>query len=215
MAKLASRKQGRAHRKAGKTIVPVYATSTEKEVWLSFDDGPDSTQTDRVLKTLDKFAIKATFFVVGRNAANYKQLVKGAFDQGHRIGNHSYTHADLARLTETQIRDEIQRTEDVISDYIGREKIFRPPFGSHNAIVDRVVQQLGYRLVLWNVDTLDWDPNYQPDKWAQHGLDQIRARDKSKVLNHDIHKTTADHLEMFINRIKTIGNVTFKPPSTL
>src|SRR4051812_45722696 len=122
-SKTSGGKQRRAPRQAGKTIVPIYATSAAKEVWLSFDDGPDSTQTDRVLKTLDKFAIKATFFVVGRSAANYKQLVKRAFDQGHGIGNHSYTHADLARLTEAQIRDEIQRTEKVISDYIGREKI--------------------------------------------------------------------------------------------
>jgi peptidoglycan/xylan/chitin deacetylase (PgdA/CDA1 family) len=197
------------------TLVPRYATRAGKEVWLTFDDGPDRTHTERVLKILDKLAIKATFFVVGENAKNRLQLVKKAFDEGHRIGNHSYTHPDLTKLNEAQIRAEIQKTEDVVADYLGRDKIFRPPFGAHNALVDKVVAQLGYRLVFWNVDTLDWDPNYQPDKWVQHGLNQIRSRDKSIVLNHDIQKTTADHLEMFIDRIKQIGNVTFKPPSTL
>ena len=113
------------------------------------------------------------------------------------------------------IDTEIARTHDIIADYLGRDWIFRPPYGAHNARVDKVVAELGYRLVLWNVDTLDWSAKYQPDKWVQHGIDQIRARDQSRVLNHDIHETTADNLEMFIERIKEIGGVTFRPPSTL
>ena len=113
------------------------------------------------------------------------------------------------------IDTEIARTHDIIADYLGRDWIFRPPYGAHNARVDKVVAELGYRLVLWNVDTLDWSAKYQPDKWVLHGIDQIRARDQSRVLNHDIHETTADNLEMFIERIKEIGGVTFRPPSTL
>jgi peptidoglycan/xylan/chitin deacetylase (PgdA/CDA1 family) len=197
------------------TLVPAYATGAGKEVWLTFDDGPHPSQTDRILKILDNSKIKATFFVIGENAKNHKRLVKKAFDAGHRIGNHSYTHPHLSKLTEAQIRDEIKKTEDVIADYLGKAKIFRPPYGDHNAVVDRVVAALGYRLVTWSVDTLDWDKAYQPDGWVQHGLDQIRKRDRCVVLNHDIHKTTADNLQMFIDRIKQIGNVTFQPPSTL
>jgi peptidoglycan-N-acetylglucosamine deacetylase len=198
-----------------KALIPKYATLAGKEIWLTFDDGPARVLTERVLGILGKFSIKATFFVVGKNAQNLKQLVRKTFDEGHRIGNHSYTHPDLTKLTETEIRNEIKKTDDVISNYLGPDKIFRPPYGSHNGVVDGVVRQLGYRLVLWNVDTLDWDHAYQPDKWVQHGIDQIRSRDSSKVLNHDIHSTTVDYLEMFIERIKQIGNITFKPPSTL
>jgi peptidoglycan/xylan/chitin deacetylase (PgdA/CDA1 family) len=164
---------------------------------------------------LESFNVKATFFVVGHNAQTLKRLVEKAFNAGHRIGNHSYTHADLTKLTEAQVKGEIKRTDDIIINYAGSDKIFRPPYGLHNATVDRVATQLGYRTVLWNVDTLDWNPQYQPDRWVQHGVDQIRSRDDSKVLNHDIHKTTADNLKMFIDRIKQIGAVVFKPPSTL
>jgi len=176
---------------------------------------PHPKQTGRVLKTLDKFGVKATFFVVGENAGKQRRLVKKAFDAGHRIGNHSFTHPDLTKLGDDEIRSEIARTHDIISDYLGRDWIFRPPYGAHNARVDKVVAALGYRSVLWNVDTLDWSAKYQPDKWVQHRIDQIRARDQSRVLNHDIHETTADNLEMFIERIKEIGGVTFKSPSTL
>jgi peptidoglycan-N-acetylglucosamine deacetylase len=209
MARAAKRAAG------GETLVPKYATSAAKEVWLTFDDGPHPTQTDRVLKTLEKSGIKATFFLIGENAKNHKQIAKKTFDAGHRVGNHTYTHPHLSKLTEAQIRDEIKKTEDVIADFLGKEKLFRPPYGDHNAVVDRAVASLGYRLVTWNVDTLDWDKAHQPDGWVQLGLDQIRKRDKCVVLNHDIHKTTADNLQMFIDRIKQIGNVTFMPPSAL
>ena len=207
----------RAARRAvrAETLVPRYATRAGKDVWLTFDDGADRTQTDRILKILENSGIKATFFVIGENAKNRKQLVKKAFDAGHRIGNHSYTHPHLTKLTEARIRDEIKKTEDVIADYLGKDRLFRPPYGAHNALVDKVVAALGYRLVFWSVDTLDWDRDYQPDRWVQHGLDQIRKRERCIVLNHDIHKTTADNLQMFIDRIKQIGNVTFTPPSTL
>jgi peptidoglycan/xylan/chitin deacetylase (PgdA/CDA1 family) len=216
MAKTARKTRKPAPRRSrSTTLVPNYAARAGKEIWLTFDDGPHPKQTDRVLKTLDKFGIKATFFVVGENADKQKQLVKKAYDAGHRIGNHSFTHPDLTKLSDAEVRSEIARTHDIISDYLGRDWIFRPPYGAHNARVDKVVAALGYRLVLWNVDTLDWSADYQPDKWVQHGIDQIRARDQSRVLNHDIHETTADNLEMFIDRIKQLGGVTFKSPSTL
>lgn len=210
------KKQSRSVEKLNAEIlVPQYAVSAHKEVWLTFDDGPAGKLTERVLDILDKFTIKATFFVVGKMAANQKNLVKKAFERGHRIGNHSYTHPHLTTLSEAQIREEIQKTETVVADYLGPNKIFRPPYGEHNEIVDRVATALGYRLIFWNVDTLDYDQRYQPDKWVQHGIDQIRARDASKVLNHDIKETTVENLEMFIERIKNIGNVSFQSPSSV
>jgi peptidoglycan-N-acetylglucosamine deacetylase len=199
----------------GELVVPKDTARGGKNIWLTFDDGPHPSNTDRMLQTLDSFNIKATFFVIGKKAAGLERLVRKAFDAGHRIGNHSYTHADLTKMTEAQMRDEIKRTDDVINQYTGTDKIFRPPFGLHNATLDRVASQLGYRVVMWNVDTLDWNSNYRPHKWVQHGLNQIRSRNDSKILNHDIHETTVDNLPVFIACIKRLGNVTFKPPSTL
>jgi peptidoglycan/xylan/chitin deacetylase (PgdA/CDA1 family) len=186
-----------------------------KNIWLTFDDGPHPYNTDRILRKLEAFNIKATFFVVGENARKSKPLLQWAFDAGHRIGNHSYTHANFATLTESQMRDEIQSTDEVIGEYAGSHKIFRPPYGYTNAKIKSVVSQLGYRIVLWNVDTLDWDRNYQPSKWVQHGLEQIRLQHESKVLIHDTYNTTADCLDSFINHITQLGNVSFEPPSSL
>ena len=94
-------------------------------------------------------------------------------------------------------------------------KLFRPPYGAHNAAVDDVAADLGYRLVLWSVDTIDWSANYKPDKWVQHGINQIKARKSSVVLNHDIHRTTAGNLDLFIQKIKAISGAKFKLASTL
>src|SRR5262245_59369372 len=96
----------RAARRAGRaeTLVPSYATGAAKDVWLTFDDGPHPVQTDRVMKILEDSGIKATFFVIGENAKNHKRLVKKAFDAGHRIGNHTYTHPHLSKLSEAKIR---------------------------------------------------------------------------------------------------------------
>jgi peptidoglycan/xylan/chitin deacetylase (PgdA/CDA1 family) len=208
MAKKAS--SVRATDTSGKILIPEYRTASGRVVHLTFDDGPHPTQTDRILKTLDKYHIKATFFLVGQNVANNPNVVKRVAAAGHRIGNHTYTHANLVRLTATEVRSQIERTGKLLAAYLGDDKLFRPPYGSHNAVVDRVMRDLGYRMVLWNVDTLDWDKRYQPDKWMQHGIDQIRARDNSTVLNHDIHKTTADHLGDFIARIKALGTTNFE-----
>ncbi len=196
-------------------IIPKYSTRARKKIWLTFDDGPHPKNTDVVLSTLDKLKIKATFFVVGENAKKLATVVKRVFDAGHRIGNHSFTHPDLTKLTAARVREEIQKTEDLILPYLGTEKLFRPPYGAHNAMVDGVIKQLGYRSIFWTVDTLDWDAKYQPKKWIEHGLEQIKSRDDCRVLNHDIHKTTSDNLGTFIEQINKIGNAGFESPDTL
>jgi peptidoglycan-N-acetylglucosamine deacetylase len=190
-------------------------TGGEKNVWLTFDDGPHPFNTGCILRKLEAVNIKATFFVVGRNARNLESLVKEMFDAGHRIGNHSYTHPDFTTLTEAKIREEIERTDEVIGDYAGPEKILRPPYGHTNETVRNAAAKLGYRIILWNVDTLDWNRSYKPERWIDHGLTQIGSRKYSNVLNHDTIKTTADNLHTFINRIKQLRDVTFASPSTI
>ena len=190
-------------------VVPKYSLTKSKQVWLTFDDGPHKKHTPKALKVLADQGVKATFFVVGRNVVNAKSLVKEIFDAGHLVSNHSYTHANLTSLNKKQIESEIKKTEDAIGDYMSTPKLFRPPYGARNATVDQVSQKMKYKTELWNVDTLDWKKTYQPDRWVQHGIDQIRDRDNSLVLMHDIHKTTVGNLDDFITRIKSIGNVKF------
>jgi peptidoglycan/xylan/chitin deacetylase (PgdA/CDA1 family) len=196
-------------------VGPRYSTSRTKYVWLTFDDGPHPTNTEKILKTLSTYGIKATFFVVGENVSRWKRIVKLVHEEGHRIGNHSYSHPHLTKLSAQTIRDEIRRTDHLIAPYGTNDKIFRPPYGDYNATVGRIVRELGYRLVFWNVDTLDWSSNYQPTDWIRHGIDQIQARDSCIVLNHDIQSTTSDNLEDFLDRIMRIGGVSFMAPCTL
>jgi peptidoglycan-N-acetylglucosamine deacetylase len=196
-------------------IVPKYAAAGRRTVFLTFDDGPHPRNTPRVLNTLAAHGIKAAFFMIGGNCKQHPNIVAEVAAAGHRIGNHTYTHPDLTRRSESRIRSEIRRTETLIERYVHGQKLLRPPYGSHNGLVDRVIAELGYRIVLWNVDTVDWSRKYQPTRWIQHGIDQIRARSRSVVLNHDIQRTTANNLDTFIRRIKALGNVSFGSPSDL
>ena len=201
--------------KTERPIIPKYKTVGGKEIWLTFDDGPHPTNTKKVLSVLAAHEITATFFVIGRNCALYPDRLKLVADAGHRIGNHTYNHPKLTKMTRVKIREEIVKTEKLIAPYIKGKKLFRPPYGAHNEMVDEVVAELGYRLVIWNVDTVDWSADFKPDKWVQHGINQIKARQNSVVLNHDIWRTTAANLDLFIQKIKAIKGAKLQPASSL
>ncbi|MCX7645356.1 MAG: polysaccharide deacetylase family protein [Rhodobacteraceae bacterium] len=196
-------------------VRPRYAAAGRKTVWLTFDDGPHPRHTPKVLEVLSAHGVRATFFMIGRNARLYPGIVERVAREGHGIANHSWSHPNLAKLPADRVRAEIRQTETVLSPHMGARRLFRPPYGAHNATVDAVVASLGYRTILWNVDTLDWSRAYQPDRWVDHGLAQIAARPSSLVLAHDIHKTTAAHLDSFLRRIKAIRGATFGKPDAL
>ena len=198
-----------------RALVPNYRAAGGKDIWLTFDDGPHVTHTKKVLSVLATHGLTATFFVIGRNCAMNPNTLKSIADQGHRIANHTYNHPKLTTLTRAKVRDEILRTQAVIAPYMKGKKLFRPPYGAHNAMVDEVVAELGYRLVIWNVDTVDWSADFKPDKWVDHGIRQIKARQNSVVLNHDVHRTTAANLDLFIRRIKAISGAKLRKAAEL
>lgn len=172
-------------------------------VHLTFDDGPDLVNTPRLLDSLEAYGVLATFFVMGRNLETLEaqKLLERIATEGHQIGNHTFSHQRLTGLNEEQIRGEITKTEKLIGEADRGIKIFRPPFGDHNPLVDQIVQKLGYRLVLWNVDTFDWDPKYQR-RWVKHTMDQIVLHEESVVLAHDTNATTVDQLGRLITNIR-------------
>lgn len=173
-----------------------------KNIHLTFDDGPHPTNTPIALKILEKHGIKATFFVVGNRLSSYGYLLKEIVKQGHRVGNHSYSHPNFSKLSAQAIKDEINKTAHGISKYIPVDPIIRPPYGALNGTVRSVIAELQYTTVLWSVDTEDW--KRKPDGWVSYGIEQIKKRQKSLVLMHDIHSTSVNHLDNFIQQIKKI-----------
>jgi peptidoglycan/xylan/chitin deacetylase (PgdA/CDA1 family) len=198
-----------------RAFAPRYKAAGVREVWLTFDDGPHGANTPKVLDTLAAHGITATFFIVGRQAAAYPQIVRRIAREGHRIGNHTYNHPDLRKISRAKVRDEIAKTESHVAPYMKGRKLLRPPYGAHNADVDDVVASLGYRLVLWNIDPQDWNKAYRPTKWMDLAMSQIRARSHAVVLAHDIHRSTAANLDTLIRRIKKLPGTRFMAAASL
>lgn len=129
----------------------------KRQVALTFDDGPDRTFTPRILDVLRDHGVKATFFVVGNRVAAHPDVVKRMVREGHVVANHSWNHPNLAKLEPDTVRAQLLRAEDIIFRVAGyRPKLFRPPYGSIQESGILVARDLGYTIVNWNVDSLDW-----------------------------------------------------------
>lgn len=153
------------------------------KIALTFDDGPHPHYTQEILGILAEYNVRATFFVVGENVEFYPTLIGQIQAAGHEIGNHTYNHSRLARQTVAQIKEEILRTESAVyeqSDF--RTKLFRPPEGLFNDAVLSAAKELDYHIILWNIDTRDWD-HTPPDKIAENILTHVKSGDI--ILMHD------------------------------
>ena len=128
----------------------------KKKVALTFDDGP-SDYTYKVLDVLKKYKVKATFCIVGNNVTNYPLTTARIADEGHRLCNHGFTHADLTTLTEDQVKAEITQGQTALTDATGvTPKVIRFPYGASNPMVRKVAKDLHLRSVGWDVDPEDW-----------------------------------------------------------
>ena len=129
----------------------------QKRIALTFDDGPDDRYTPQILRILAREHVRATFFVLGVQAQMYPGMVRRIVHDGHALGNHSYNHGNLLTLTPQQVRWEVDTTERTLYRLTGTRTVwFRPPYGNVNACVLRQMNQLGYRVVNWSVDSGDW-----------------------------------------------------------
>ncbi|MEG8280241.1 polysaccharide deacetylase family protein [Streptomyces sp. AHA2] len=124
---------------------------------LTFDDGPDPRYTPHILDTLAEYDVRAMFFVCGEMAVDNKKLLARMSDEGHVVGNHTWSHPLLTGLTRRRIRSEMERTSDVIADGCGqRPEWFRAPYGAWNRAAFQLGADLGMEPLAWTVDTLDW-----------------------------------------------------------
>lgn len=167
-------------------------------VALTFDDGP-SVHTPRLLDILKENDAKATFFVLGIMVNQYPEILKRTHQEGHQIGNHTWNHKDLKKLTKQGVEYQILETNKIIKEKIGQEPtILRPPYGSFNPMVATTADM---PIILWDIDPLDWKNRNTKDVANR----MAKAERNSIILAHDIHKTTIDSVPLAIKELKAKG----------
>ncbi|MBQ2765332.1 MAG: S-layer homology domain-containing protein [Firmicutes bacterium] len=172
-----------------------------KLIALTFDDGPGK-YTDQLLDAFAEKDVKATFFVVGSNAARYPDIIRRQYNEGHQIANHTWNHPQLTSLSVARIQNELYSTEDAIDNALGFDigrLMLRPPYGAHNATVRSAAN---VPIIYWSVDTLDWK-----NRNATTVKNRIinGASDGAIILLHDIHSTTVQGTIAAIDELKNQG----------
>lgn len=172
---------------------------------ITFDDGPHPKNTPRLLDMLKERGLKATFYVIGQNVAQYPEIMQRIVAEGHEIGNHSYTHAALTKCSPAKVGEEVSKTNDAILQACGaKPTTIRPPYGATNAsITKRLNDEFGLTVVMWSVDPLDWKIRN-----AGHVSGHIlqNAKSGSIVLAHDIHPTTIDAMPKVLDGLLAKGH---------
>ena len=125
---------------------------------MTFDDGPHATNTPKLLEMAAERHIKLTFFVLGECVEQNPDVLRREVAEGHEIGNHSWSHPNLAKLSDADVRSQLQRTEDIIVKTAGiKPRLMRPPYGELTKRQRILVNhEFGYKVILWDVDPLDW-----------------------------------------------------------
>ena len=171
---------------------------------MTFDDGPSAENTPRLLEMLKQRNIKATFFLIGQNVASNPDLVRRILAEGHEIGNHSWTHPQLSKLSDQKVTAEITKTQDAIKEASGfTPTLLRPPYG---AITPRqrewIEDQFGLSIILWSIDPFDWK---RPGASVITQRILSQARPGAIILSHDIHKQTVDAMPATLDGLMRKG----------
>lgn len=180
-----------------------------KVIAITFDDGPSTntpSSTERILDTLEKYGVKATFFVQGVNLtySEFKErncaLVKREAELGMEIGNHSYDHPNFDKMSASEIQKQLNDAADLIEEASGvRPQIVRTPYGAQK---QSTLDAVDYPVILWNIDTLDWDTK-NADKTYNEIMNN--AKGGSIILMHDLYQATADAVEMAVPALLAKG----------
>ena len=185
-----------------------------KKIALTFDDGPHPRYTEQLLDGLKERNVVATFFVTGENAQNYPNIIRREQEEGHLIGNHTYSHIQLTSGNRETFREELVKTNEILENITGEKVSFvRPPYGSWDKSFEK---ELNMFPVLWNIDPLDW---------CSHNAECIAAKvvenagDGDIILMHDYYDTSVtaalevvDVLQKRGFQFVTVEEILFLPP---
>ena len=176
--------------------------STEKVVYLSFDDGPTPEATTWVLEELKKHHFKATFFCIGDNIRKYPDIFKKIISEGHTIGNHTYNHLNGWKTSTQNYIDNAQLCQEIIDEkkhYNSDSKIFRPPYGKMKTTQSKALLKLGYKIIMWDVLSADFDRNIT----------------EQECLNNVVMNLQPGSIVVFHDSIKAFEKLKYVLPATL
>lgn len=172
---------------------------SKKMVALTFDDGPSKYSLD-ILECLNLNDSKATFFEIGRNMNNHKDITKKLYDNGMEIGNHTFSHTSLPKISASDVAEEINLTSKIYNQITGKDlSLVRPPYGSVNKGVKNAIS---FPIILWDIDTRDWDYK-NPEISAPIILDNVS--DGDIILMHDVYGETVELAKIIIPELKARG----------
>ncbi len=175
-----------------------------KDIILTFDDGPDPVNTPKILELLKRHGIKAIFFVVGKCVNDNRQLFMQMIEEGHWIGNHTYSHQNIEKLNNDFLANEISRCQNIISEYDNANySLFRPPRGMMSVRNFLFILKNNFNIILWNVDSKDSNLSCQEIICAL----RTTVKKKEIVLFHDDGPLCVEILEELIPYWKSRGMV--------
>ena len=186
----------------GNELFPVSgpADVSKPMIAFTFDDGPYYSVDSRILDTLQAYGGRATFFIVGSRVNDYKDTLKRIRDSGSEIGNHTFNHKNLEKISPEEVTSQIEMTNDAVEAVTGfRPKLVRVPYGAFKGQVPGLVS---YPMIQWNIDTQDWSSK---DKDAIAASVLSQARDGSIILMHDLYSATAEAFETVIPLLAAQG----------
>ena len=188
-----------------KSLFPSFVwniNTNSKELYPTFDDGPTPEITDWVLETLASYNAKATFFCIGNNVDNHSQLFKKIIHEGHTIGNHTYNHLKGWKYKTKHYINDIEKAQNAIFNLSSEKEntfFFRPPYGKLKTKQAKKLQNLGYRIILWDVLSFDWDASVAKENCLKNVI--YSAKEGSIIVFHD--------------SVKASRNLKFALPETL
>lgn len=190
-----------------KSLFPKFVwnvNTQKKELYLTFDDGPTPEITDWVLQTLKEYDAKATFFCIGKNIESHPDIFKSILKQGHSVGNHTFNHLKGWKTKTKDYINDVERNQDLINSKIENhhssfKNLFRPPYGKFKSKQSYKLQKLGYKIILWDVLSYDWD----------------KSVNKEACLKNIIPAATEGSIIVFHDSIKASRNLKYSLPKVL
>ena len=161
-------------------------SNTGKTVYLTFDDGPIPVVTEWVLGELKKHNFKATFFSIGDNITKHPEIFKKVVSEGHSIGNHTFNHLNGWNTSTEDYVENVARCEEAISKNINqtlKSRLFRPPYGKIKTAQSKVIQKLGYKIIMWDVLSADFDTKISKEQCLDNVLSNVKPG--SIIVFHD------------------------------